>query len=351
MAFAHQVGGHADTILASPLSSSTLIKPASARELAFYEQLAPSLAVDGPFLGEWTPAFYGTLRLAGKVQEGGTVAPLDTSADGAGDIEPEMLVLENLTYRFLRPNVLDIKLGTQLFDEDASDEKKARMRKAAAASTSAQAGVRLTGFQVWDAATESYVQTPKPFGNALAVAELPLGLARFFYPPLSRPSSAELASGAPARPEPTALPIELLLPVVRTLVRRLDDLVALWAKLPLRMRGGSLLVVVEGDAAALEAALLRAQAQRARAGPNEHDDDQDEDDDGTSVSTTDEEGNAAEATRQAFELRLIDFAHTRGLLPGEDGPDEGVLLGLNTVKGLLEGLVKDLQAEQQKRRE
>jgi hypothetical protein len=34
-----QVGGHADTILASPLSSSTLIKPASERELAFYQSL------------------------------------------------------------------------------------------------------------------------------------------------------------------------------------------------------------------------------------------------------------------------------------------------------------------------
>lgn len=59
-----------------------------------------------------------------------------------------MLVLENLTHRFVRPNVLDIKLGTQLFDEHASEEKKARMTKAAADTTSAQTGVRLTGFQV-----------------------------------------------------------------------------------------------------------------------------------------------------------------------------------------------------------
>lgn len=61
MAFAHQVGGHADTILASPLSSSTLIKPASERELAFYQSLGPSLA-GGDFIQRWTPAFYGTLK-------------------------------------------------------------------------------------------------------------------------------------------------------------------------------------------------------------------------------------------------------------------------------------------------
>lgn len=59
-----------------------------------------------------------------------------------------MLVLENLTHRFSKPNVLDIKLGTQLFDEDASAEKQERMKAAAEASTSAQTGVRLTGFQV-----------------------------------------------------------------------------------------------------------------------------------------------------------------------------------------------------------
>lgn len=59
-----------------------------------------------------------------------------------------MLVLENLTHRFQRPNVLDIKLGTQLYDEDASDEKKERMQRASEASTSGTTGIRLTGFQV-----------------------------------------------------------------------------------------------------------------------------------------------------------------------------------------------------------
>lgn len=83
MAFAHQVGGHANTILASPLSASTLIKPSSPRELAFYTRLAPSL--DPTLVGEWTPAFYGTLKLAGKVAPEGGVAPLDTQ-----DVEPEV---------------------------------------------------------------------------------------------------------------------------------------------------------------------------------------------------------------------------------------------------------------------
>jgi 1D-myo-inositol-tetrakisphosphate 5-kinase/inositol-polyphosphate multikinase len=60
----------------------------------------------------------------------------------------QMIVLENLTHRFVRPNVLDVKLGTQLYDEDATPEKQERMRQAALATTSATTGIRLTGFQV-----------------------------------------------------------------------------------------------------------------------------------------------------------------------------------------------------------
>ncbi|GAA5854866.1 hypothetical protein JCM9279_005543 [Rhodotorula babjevae] len=400
MAFAHQVGGHANTILASPLSASTLIKPSSPRELAFYQHLAPSL--DPHLVGEWTPAFYGTLKLAGKLAPEGGVAPLDTPGDEPpADVEPEMLVLENLTYRFVRPNVLDIKLGTQLFDEDAPPDKQERMRQAARASTSAEAGVRLTGFQVWDAATRAYVQTPKPFGRALAVDELPLGVARFFYPPWSAPSRAELAAAAspsssaaspsssstaaptstapstapppppapsppapsPPAPAPAPLPLALLLPVLRTLVRRLDDLVHVWSALPLRMRGGSLLVVVEGDPDALEQALVRAQEDAARAaaarrgregegeGLGEEEgvgQDDDDDSDADSVSTATSNGTAAPHTLQAFDVRVIDFAHTRALLAHESGPDEGVLKGLRTVRALVDELVGRLRDEQRR---
>jgi hypothetical protein len=65
--FTHQVGGHPSTILSSPLSSSTLIKPSSPTELNFYQSLGPRLA-NGEFMREWCPAFYGTLKLQGKMK-------------------------------------------------------------------------------------------------------------------------------------------------------------------------------------------------------------------------------------------------------------------------------------------
>ncbi|GAA5882275.1 hypothetical protein JCM1840_005433 [Sporobolomyces johnsonii] len=356
MAFTHQVGGHDSTILASPLSSSTLIKPASPRELAFYQHLGPSLA-DGEFVGLWTPAFYGTLKLEGRVAQNGSVDKLEDP-----HVEPEMLVLENLTHRFVRPNVLDVKLGTVLYDEDASPEKQQRMRKAAESSTSGTTGIRLTGFQVWDTTSQSYHKTSKSFGRTLLSHELPRGLSRFFYPPLSALSTAEKSSSSSTSPSsssastpssassstsstpippashPHPLPLDLLLPVLRTLVRRLDTLSALLSTLEVRIRGGSLLFIVEGDPDALEAALVRSQQP-----------DEDEDSDAESVSTTDGDGNAAPHTRQAFEMRLIDFAHTRDAT-GE-GCDEGVVLGVRTLRRLIGELVAELEAKQAQERE
>lgn len=58
------------------------------------------------------------------------------------------IVLENLSNRFLKPNVLDIGLGTKLYDDEASEEKKARMIRSAKETTSLETGMRLTGFQV-----------------------------------------------------------------------------------------------------------------------------------------------------------------------------------------------------------
>lgn len=60
----------------------------------------------------------------------------------------QSLVLENLSHSFAKPNILDIKLGTVLYDESASSEKRARMEKTARETTSGETGIRITGFQV-----------------------------------------------------------------------------------------------------------------------------------------------------------------------------------------------------------
>ncbi|GAA5936513.1 inositol polyphosphate multikinase [Sporobolomyces koalae] len=333
--FVHQVGGHPSTILSSPLSSSTLIKPASATELAFYQSVAPTLA-NGQFRREWLPEFYGTLKLQGRV---------DGEAAETGEQPADMLVLENLTHRFKKPNILDVKLGQVLYDPDTSSpEKVAKMEKAAATSTSGELGLRLTGFQVWDYERNEYVQTPKPFGRTLLSSELDLGLSRFFYPSLTALSTAERSSSssassssAPVSPAtfPPSSPSDLILPILRTLVRRLQSLVESLKQLELRIRGSSLLIIIEGDPDQLERSLLRAAA--ARPEDDEEEDEDDEDD----AESTDEDGNALEKTLIPFEIKMIDFAHTKQTLG--QGYDEGVVLGVETLIKGLQGLIERIK--------
>ncbi|KAI5480925.1 inositol-polyphosphate multikinase [Pseudohyphozyma bogoriensis] len=320
--FVHQVAGHVSTILASPTGNATLIKPASARERDFYTQLGPSLS--DTFVGLWTPQFFGTLTLEGKMNDGGEVEKEGLEHE----LGKEMLVLENLTFRFARPNVLDIKLGTQLYDEDATEEKKQRMIKASQETTSGTTGVRLTGFQVWDSTELSYKVTPKTYGKSISPADLPEGFARFFLPLIT--------SASP-----------LLTPLLETILLALKSLIKAWSQLEIRMRGGSLLLVVEGDEKLLRAAMVREGLfpgedgklvdRSALARQSAQEEDLDSDDEGSVASSTDSQGAAKLETLDVFELRLIDFAHVSHA-KGQ-GPDEGVLMGLRTVEVLIEGLL------------
>lgn len=75
----------------------------------------------------------------------------------------QAIKLENLTHGFAHPNVMDIKLGTQLYDpldEKLTPEKQARMEQAALDTTSGSDGLRLTGFTVrLSCSNISYIET------------------------------------------------------------------------------------------------------------------------------------------------------------------------------------------------
>jgi len=156
---ASQVGGHAG--VSTSEDGSQLYKPALAHEVDFYQYLNsdPVFASLKPYI----PKFYGVLRYEGMFEEGNLevdpVAPKEGkdkcfSLEKASEVVRvfitiiHLIVLENLSHRFLKPNILDIKLGTMLYDDGASEEKKERMIKTAKNTTSFETGVRLTGFQV-----------------------------------------------------------------------------------------------------------------------------------------------------------------------------------------------------------
>lgn len=300
---------------------SLLIKPALKQELAFYQRLQSDSSEAFAALRKHTAKFLGTLTLEGEAA--------GSAEDGNLQIKPvgerkESIVLENLSHRFSRPNILDIKLGTVLYDESANEEKVQRMLKTARETTSLETGVRLTGFQVYDNTTAAAVNTPKSYGKSIKPADLPDGIASFF------PVGDEEGSSK-------GLPKKTLLPILESIRSEVAEIRDALSKLEFRMVGGSILVIYEADWERAEVAIkhhLEAPAQKDGAegeGEDAEDDDEDSDDE-------DEEN----AHPPAFSVKLIDFAHTKveeGL-----GPDQGVLLGIDTTLKLLDGRIASLKA-------
>ncbi|OCH86203.1 SAICAR synthase-like protein [Obba rivulosa] len=322
---ANQVGGHAGLLSHLEDSDGSLLtKFALAKEVAFYEAVASDDALEP--LRPFVPQFYGTLKLEGQV-------------DTAGD---RFIVLEDLTYRFDRPNVLDIKLGTVLHDLDAPPEKRARMEQVARATTSRETGVRLTGFQVFDLAAGKPLAVTKEYGKSLVPADLPRGIARFF--PLA--TSTGLSASALMPPEPphtvaslgtttgTGLPADILLPILQNLREDVEALRERVAQVHVRMRSASLLVIYEADweRAREGLRLLEEAVQKCE---QEQDDNEDEDEE--------DEDEEEQRTPIPYTVKLIDFAHTT-VVPGQ-GPDESVLKGLDTFMTLLDGRIEEVQKQ------
>lgn len=294
----HQVAGHPDGVQ-SLEGGRLVVKACLPRELRFYQQVQQAVQTSQTRqtellsrLLQFMPRCYGSWQ----DYAGSTAATADS--------EPEpRIVLENLTFGYTRPNVCDLKLGTQLWDEEASDEKRARMDKAAASTTSGSHGVRLTGWQTYDSETRQFHRVPKTFGKTIGAQHLELGMRMLLACP--EPGDAQSAdsvlAGTSLDSRLPQLPAEIVEQLLRQdVLKHLEELRDIFGELEVRMRGASLLLVSEGD---------------------------------------------VEQAQPKAEVRLIDFAHAT-LVPGE-GPDQGVLLGIETVLHLVKKQLDRLQSRKQ----
>lgn len=320
----NQVAGHPGSIrsLVGPSGQALIVKRSLASEVSFYQKISTPGQIDteNPKQSErrralsrdWMPKYYGSI--AGESESRPSVA------------------LEDLLAPFESPNVLDVKLGTQLWDEaDASEEKKQRMEQASKDTTSYETGMRLTGWRTWDATEKKFHTVGKTFGKHISKDQIPLGILSFFG--LLRGESKqrfeetqsacsverdengnlttavaqeELAGSSPIAKQDTSPLLDsqaMFTLIERHLMPQLVRLTSLLSSLEVRIRGGSLLILFEGSAEELQ---RRLHTRKPR------------DDD---------------SNLPALTIRLIDFAHAR-LVPGE-GPDEGVLKGLRTLQEIL----------------
>ncbi|KAG1749453.1 inositol polyphosphate kinase-domain-containing protein [Suillus lakei] len=315
-------------------------------EINFYQRIAAAGDHDElSKLRKWIPKFLGVLKLEGQLKDSNGVDGGDGNVevvpvhDSIAPEDKERLVLENVAYGFMKPCILDVKLGTVLYDKDAPPEKQARMIKAAHNTTSEETGVRLTGFQVYGNDFPKPILTPKSYGKSIKKEQLPEGIEMFFpvssapYP--TPPDPIETSESDVSMPRPGLPPI-ILHYVLTTLQADLEELKTTISNVEMRMVGGSVLIVYEGD---WERASKAISTPSGTAMTEEDEDDEMEveiDENGQIVlEFIPDEAIEEEEEHQAplCSLSLIDFAHTR-FIDGV-GPDEGVLKGIQTMIDLV----------------
>ncbi|KAF4526592.1 hypothetical protein B566_EDAN006407 [Ephemera danica] len=202
-----QVGGHTRLLVLD--DESTICKPLNPRELNFYKNTPAEIERFIPkFKGVMQAANSSGLRIDGKyspsfrdLDNGGSSskrkrdypyrlkvrrnnsvsAPVVSSSQIDNTVKQSFLMLENITSHYVKPCVLDLKMGTRQHGDDASAEKKSKQMAKCAASTSASLGVRLCGMQVYQADQDKFIKEDKYFGRELNEEGFKGTLYRFFH--------------------------------------------------------------------------------------------------------------------------------------------------------------------------
>eukprot|EP00041_Stephanoeca_diplocostata_P007962 m.114006 g.114006 ORF g.114006 m.114006 type:complete len:379 (-) comp17114_c0_seq1:161-1297(-) len=150
-----------------------------------------------------------------------------------GDSEATIacILLENLTRKFNKPCVLDLKIGTRSYADDASPQKRAKHIEKVSSTTSSSLGFRVCGMQVYNRKSQRYFYQDKYHGRSLTPETVPAALESFFTLNTgNKPrSSAYVAS------------------VVRSFLKKLKELEAIIAdQKGLRFYSSSLLLLYDG---------------------------------------------------------------------------------------------------------
>ena len=282
-------------------SGSLVIKPCTAREIAFY-----SSAAARPAFAACIPTFFGTLSLSPpELPTSEAAAAAAAVAEAAAKPKHDRnssIVLQNLAYGFQKPCVLDIKLGAQLWDEGASLEKRERLDAVARKTTSGSLGLRVAGMKVWKGEEAGYAVYDKMYGRTFT-AENAVDMIREYLSSTISPEQSKIIAGR--------------------FLAQVTAIRAVMESVESRMYSASLLFVYEGDTAALTEAL---EEEKTRP-PKKEVEDEDEEE---------EEEEEEEDVKMVEIVRLIDFAHATWA-PGQ-GPDENMLQGVRNTQKLFDEL-------------
>ncbi|KAG5360232.1 Inositol polyphosphate multikinase [Yarrowia sp. B02] len=209
------------------------------------------------------------------------------------------IVLENLTKGFIKPSVVDIKLGAILWDDEATPEKQERMKKVSETTTSGSLHMRVAGMQIYAGkeatkvtadpergitpSDSGYIEYGKKYGRSLTDADISACLNKNMFPVshLGYDRASALIS---------VIIQELL--YIRRVFRRIE----------MRMHSASVLIIYESDLQAFDDRL---------------------------------NNQGEEGVGPLYQAKIVDFAHT-SLTPG-NGPDLDSIEGLSNLITIMKG--------------
>ncbi|SMN21061.1 similar to Saccharomyces cerevisiae YDR173C ARG82 Inositol polyphosphate multikinase (IPMK), sequentially phosphorylates Ins(1,4,5)P3 to form Ins(1,3,4,5,6)P5 [Maudiozyma saulgeensis] len=163
----HKAAGHDGTL--TDEDGLLIFKPLNEQELQFYKDVQQQSVAnqdkeeDGDVpLESWIPVFLGVLDEGHNVPKNLSkdVQIVDGGEDLVGLVmhkedqnevdtrEKRFLVLQNLTAGFKKPNIIDIKLGKLLHDDNATEVKKQRLLEVSQTTTSGSLGFRICGMRI-----------------------------------------------------------------------------------------------------------------------------------------------------------------------------------------------------------
>lgn len=250
------------------------------------------------------------------------------------------VVLENATFGYTHPNIMDVKLGVRLWADDAPLEKRQRFDKISAETTHGDLGFRIAGMRVFRGSEKAeeldedeYKKYNKDYGRVqVNSANVVDAFRKFIFNDCAK------------------IDEELGKAIANAFLEDLKRAQQILENEESRMFSASLLFVFEGDGDALRAAIddTSASATMSQEGKGEDvgrsttrvdsgialDDEGEIILAGEDVASDDDEPDIP----RIYSLKLIDFAHAEWT-PGQ-GPDENTLKGVRSLVKVFEELAQ-----------
>jgi inositol-hexakisphosphate kinase len=319
--FRHQVGGHFPLLW----QGGKVCKPAVPRELDFYSNLEKDLPAmvpyvpkyhgvtyierasdlisneskdDEPYLSQEEESISGDNR--GRKRRTQNQHVYNVWARDCFEKRREQLVnkikyivLEDLAFPYVMPNIMDLKLGVRQHGLEDSPDKVKRKRLRCAMSTSASLGLRLGGMQSYRPLEGKYLFRDKYYGRGLNQVQFLRTLHEFF-------SDGNVL-------------LKDTIQTVLTQVREFSQIISQETRY--RFYSSSLLLVFEGH----PSKLIENDGEHKEGSEDSH----------PNSSTGSKKG-------RRVDIRMIDFART-WKLPG--GDDDGLSKGFESLISCLEKLL------------